>query len=208
LLSQLGSITVPEETMKKLHQGEAIAHEEQAMVARVPELSVKLLSSIPRLESVRELISKCQGPPQRLTGFDAGRDAFITSAAILRASLDFDELETRLKGRQAALDVMRGREGAYDAAVIKALGQLKGGGEQVNSLRELPLRLLSPGMVLAEDLRSTNGLLLAARGFQVTTSFLEKARNFRSGYVLEPIRVHVPAEAPTDEGGGRLRQAG
>jgi hypothetical protein len=46
-------------------------------------------------------------------------------------------------------------------------------------------------MVLAEELKTRTGLLLVARGFEITPSFIERARNFGDGYVREPVRVLV-----------------
>jgi hypothetical protein len=44
-------------------------------------------------------------------------------------------------------------------------------------------------MILAEDLKTTAGILLAARGLRVTAGFIERAKNFGRGYVKEPIKV-------------------
>jgi hypothetical protein len=89
------------------------------------------------------------------------------------------------------LDTVRGREGAYDPAVLQAFVRLRGSAAASQHVQEIPLRLLRIGMVLAEDMRTKTGLLLVTRGFEVTPSFLEKTWNLREGYVKEPLLVVV-----------------
>ena len=42
-----------------------------------------------------------------------------------------------------------------------------------------------------QDVRTHMGTLLVARGFEVTSMFLERARNFGPELLSEPIRVMV-----------------
>jgi len=58
MLSQLGLITLPDETAEKLHKGQKLSAEEVAMLARVLSVSAELLANIPRLEGVCELLAK------------------------------------------------------------------------------------------------------------------------------------------------------
>ena len=50
------------------------------------------------------------------------------------------------------------------------------------------------GMVLADDVRLLSGLLLASPGYEVTSSFAERARNFRDSVDSKPVRVVMPRE--------------
>jgi CheY-like chemotaxis protein len=81
----------------------------------------------------------------------------------------------------------QGLEVLYDRSVVDALITLNGGdGERVV---EVPLHVLRTGMVLAEDVRMTNGMLPAGRGYEVTASFVERLRNLKPGSVKEAVRV-------------------
>jgi hypothetical protein len=51
-------------------------------------------------------------------------------------------------------------------------------------------------MVLAQGVTSTNGLLLVARGQEVTVGLLERLRCLPKGTVREPLVVFVRPEAP------------
>jgi hypothetical protein len=59
-------------------------------------------------------------------------------------------------------------------------------------MRQLPAKLLQVGMILAEDLCTCNGQRLLARGYEVTASFVERAQNFKAGFLREPVRVVLP----------------
>jgi hypothetical protein len=65
-------------------------------------------------------------------------------------------------------------------------------------------------MVLACDVRSPSGVLLVARGYEVTSGLLERLRNFPPGFVQEPILVRVPPQynsAPRPpRGAGMIRR--
>ncbi len=187
MLSQLGSVTLPDETARKFFVGEALTREERTMVERLPDVTERLLANIPRLEPVREILAIQAG--RRVSG--GASEARAVAANALKIALDFDEIESRGVPLQEALDTLRGRTGAYLPQVFEALLSCKGVGAVRQELREVPLRGLVVGMVLAEDLKTRTGLLLVARGFEITPSFIERARNFADGYVREPVRVFV-----------------
>jgi hypothetical protein len=49
---------------------------------------------------------------------------------------------------------------------------------------------LQIGMTLAEEVRNVGGVLLVARGQDVTEQLIERLRNLSPGFVQEPVRVH------------------
>ena len=108
---------------------------------------------------------------------------------MLRVATDFDILSSQGNTPREAVAVMRGQAEAYDSIVLEALAELHGSDLAVRRIRELPLAALEVGMVLAEDVHLTIGTLLAARGYEITLGFVERARNFNPGMVNEPVRV-------------------
>jgi len=193
MLSQLGTITVPETVIKKHFCGEGLSDNERAMIARAPAVTEALLANIPRLETVREILACYTKPARRASAVGgapaSGEDEVGMFASLLRIAVDYDELESRGMPAQTVLDTMRGREGTYNPVALQAFIGLKGSAAASQEVQEIPLHALRIGMILAEDMSATTGLLLVTRGFEVTGSFLERARNFRSGYVREPLRV-------------------
>lgn len=185
MLSQLGYIAVPEETARKHFAGEPLSPEESSMIERTAKVSENLLANIPRLEPVREILTQCAS---RETRAERGKP-FAVEAEVLRIAGDFDELESSGLPRKTSLETLRGRRGLYDSSILDAFMATQGAAEGGQRVIEIPLRGLAEGMVLAEDMRTTHGVLLVARGFRVTAGFLERTRNFAKGSVKEPLRV-------------------
>jgi CheY-like chemotaxis protein len=181
MLSPIGTVTLPNETVEKLHDGRALDESEQAMVKRIPALTQQLLGNIPRLEPVCEILAQLeQSKPASL------------GARMLRLVLDYDLLESRGSSRQEALDTLSARR-SHDAELLAAFATLLGSQDKKAVTQELALSRLQPGMVFLADVRSMSGALLIARGHEVTASLLERIRNFSGGgKVAEPLRVLVP----------------
>ncbi len=192
MLSPIGTVTLPPDTVEKLHDGRPLTLPEQAMVKRLPTVTDQLLSNIPRLETVREILS-CVDLRFEAEGLAKKKGTEIPlGARLLKISLDYDVLESS-GSSSAALDTMRGRKGWYDPDLLQAFAALLGGQESQSVVLELPLARLRAGMVFIEDVRTASGGLLIAHGHDVTVSLIERIRNFsRNVSVKEPIRVLVP----------------
>jgi len=93
---------------------------------------------------------------------------------------------------------MRAQRGRFDQQVVNALGEVFAAADDRKEIIEVPVVSLLAGMQLAEDLMTKAGVLLVARGFEVTSTFLERIRNYRPGSLQESVRVMragAPAEA-------------
>jgi len=193
MLSQLGTITLPAETVERVCYGQPLSDAEQAMVARVPAVTEQLLANIPRLEVVREILAAWPrsyradaSPPE-----DAQKALALRAAHVLRVAVDFDLLESQGHDSEIAVATLRGRRDLYDPAVVAALVAIRAADSRRKQVRELSIGAVGLGMVFAEDVRLTSGTLLVARGYVVTPSFLERISNFTAGTVREPVRVFL-----------------
>jgi response regulator RpfG family c-di-GMP phosphodiesterase len=191
MLSQIGWITLPQETAEKLTEGLPLSDAEAAMVERLPTVAEQLLAHIPRFDVVRAIVASQRTPPKRREGRPSGPDAHLITwgGEILRVASDFDLLEGQGVGSANALEIMRSRDGQYDRAVLAAFASRQEIDRSEEPVRELALLAVRVGMVLTEDVRMLNGTLLVARGYEVTESFVERVRNFAPGSVREPLRV-------------------
>jgi hypothetical protein len=127
--------------------------------------------------------------------------------AILRLAIDSDGLEAQGATAEVAISALGSRERPHDPRVLQAFAEMASGANAFTEMREIGLREVASGMVLAEDLRSTTGVLLAPRGLTVTDVLVSRFRNFREGTVREPIRVLVAGQRG-DKGTNRLDVAG
>ena len=115
-----------------------------------------------------------------------------TGSQLLRIASDYDVLEAQGLPLDSALSIMRSREGRYQPDILDAFAEIRGSTVRTQEIREISLRSIKPGMILLEDLFINGKTLLAARGYEVTQRFVERAQNWRRGAVNEPIRVIVP----------------
>jgi hypothetical protein len=76
--------------------------------------------------------------------------------------------------------------------VLNALDELNGRPAASEELRDLWVRDLEPGMTVDQDVMARNGLMLLARGQEVTPSVIARLTSFRDTHgVVEPFRVQV-----------------
>lgn len=190
MLSQIGYVTLPPETVEKLYNGQDLNAAEQESLARLPAIADQLLEGIPRLEVVRGII-KAQARPRVKTATLQIDDIVGLGAEILRIAVDFDRLETGGTSEAMALSIMKSRDHAYDPMLLNAFISLRTTGAKLLEVRELKLSAITVGMVLSEDVRMRNGALLAARGHEVTHGFVARVQSFGPDMVKEPIRVIV-----------------
>ena len=117
-------------------------------------------------------------------------DALPWGARALKIALDYDVLESEAETSRHPIDILRARTGWYDPEILEAFAELRGRGKKEVLVHELTLRDIAAGMLFGEDVKSAKGLLLIARGQEVTPSLLERVRNFSSELgIREPIRM-------------------
>ncbi|MET0591658.1 MAG: HD domain-containing phosphohydrolase [Polyangiaceae bacterium] len=198
MLSQIGAVTLPTETLDRMYDGSQLTPEETAMTARLPAVAVQLLGAIPRLDGVRDILAHMEdqyepskpGQPKR-------GEAIPWGARALKIILDYLALEMRVGNSAQVLETMRGRKGWYDPALLQPFSEVAGRAASNVEIRQVVVRELRQGMVLRENLFTKNGMLLVTKGNEVTPGLLERIANFqRKMGVREPISVVIPAQPP------------
>jgi response regulator RpfG family c-di-GMP phosphodiesterase len=198
MLSQIGCVILPAETLDKLYKGVALNRGEQSMVDRMPAVVEKCLVNIPRIESVREILrqSSLQFVQAKYRSATAPAGDMPWGARALRIALDFDLLEAGGSPAEQPMAVMRGREGWYDPQILEALAAMRGDSQEKTLIFERMVKDVTVGMTFGEDLKSGKGLLLIARGQEVTPALLERMRNFSAELAIrEPVRMLLPNPA-------------
>ena len=185
MLSHVGAVTLPAETAERLRAGEALTAEEQAMVDRLPTVTEGILGHIPRLEGVLQIIANYG---RRFDSTEA-EGTLPIGARILRVAVDADRFTAGGRDRATALEAMIASSGVYDPEVLMALAGIIAEARRSTRIREVKLRQLEVGMILADDVTTHAGQMLVPRGFTVTAGLVERLRNFRPGIVREPFRI-------------------
>ena len=196
MLSQIGCVTLSQEVITKIHEGQGLSAEEAKCFASHPKIASELLSHIPRMQEVAEIIAYQAAPFDGKGQSDDFRkgEHIPLGARILKVVLDFDDLESKGVSKSDALKELKRRQGWYDPAVLKGFESVLGVNRKY-VVKEEPVERLKPHMILAEDVRALNGNLLISRGQEVTLALTERLKSFcGAAGVKEPIRVFVPLE--------------
>jgi FixJ family two-component response regulator len=200
MLSQIALFSLPDELLRNYQRGEALSEDEQASVARLPEVADRLLAHVPRLESVRAIVVGSSAPDVRHSPTATVDEVIMVQrgAQLLRTANEFLLYSSRGMTSADALAALRAADRPFDPAMLDALGQLIAERDAGRRVIAVGVAGLAPGMVLAQDLATRSGVLIAGRGYEITPTLVEKLRNYRQGSVPEPIHVVVhskPAES-------------
>jgi response regulator RpfG family c-di-GMP phosphodiesterase len=194
MLSQIGCVILPESLLKKVYRGEVLTGEESQLFNQHPFVGYDLIAKIPRMKRVAEII-KFQD--KYYDGYGVSGDAqegktIPMEARILKVALDFDALESAGKSKAEAFDEMKQRKGWYDPTVIDAM-KAAFAQEIKYEMKTAVVADLREGMILAEGIQSSQHVVLASKGQQVTPSMIMRLQNFsKTGGVREPFTVLLP----------------
>jgi response regulator RpfG family c-di-GMP phosphodiesterase len=189
MLSQIGYLSLPSELVEKLYYGETLTPEEKVLASGVPDVVNSLLENVPRLEPVIQILVAFHWTDEQVAKLGDG--TIGTGTRILGLVLEYDTLVTQGQTTNVAVQTLRGRAVRFGEAMLDKFAVHVGAGSSTKELREMPLRVVQPGMIIMQDVRTQMGTLLVARGFEVTSVFLERARNFGPDLLNESVRVMV-----------------
>ena len=200
MLSQVGSVTVPAETLDRSLSRQPLEPAEQAMLARVPEVTARLVARIPRLAGVAKIIVAQQAPPKIdwSTDFERQPGGIVAAGAnLLAVAVAFDDLLRSGESLASARAQLRSGE-QFHPKVLEALEDFEPKPSTLGVSRAIAVGELTVGMVLDEDLCARNGLVIAPKGVRVTASLRDRIQNFASGGgVKTPFRIRAPARTPS-----------
>ena len=191
-LTQLGCITLPPDTLEKLYAQQTLGVNELQMLEEHPQIGERLLSKIPRLEQVAEIIGLQHEPPSWNGKIppESPQDIIAFGSNMLAVGLALDELVLAGKTAQEALKLLL-KSKNLNSTLISTLSNFKGY-EVEETLRSVFVQDLRTFMVLDEDIMSKSGHRIVQKGQEINQALLERLRNFSRGVgIQEPIRVRV-----------------
>jgi CheY-like chemotaxis protein len=191
MVSHLGYVALPQATVARILSGETLTADEQAAAAKAPQLLDKLLSPIPRLEEVREILSLAYAPSSKATPANASGD-IQRNVHILRVALELSRFEAKGSLSPAAFSALRKRLAAYPEDIMVAATKVAtSSASRPTEVRELKFSELEVGMTLVDELRTSAWVLIVPKGFEVTQTFLARIVNFPHGSLPTTVRALV-----------------
>jgi response regulator RpfG family c-di-GMP phosphodiesterase len=180
MMSQLGCVTLDPDTLETVYTGGELTPEEKAQYVNHPRVAQDLLKNIPRMEPIAWMITHQNEelPADMGMGISQRELADVRlGAQIIRAALTFDALLRKRHSRvEAAHYLTKSCEG-LDKKITEAMVELEpevvGNGGRTQQIAEL-----AHGMILDQDVRTEKGLLVAAKGQEITSPLLLKLKSF------------------------------
>jgi CheY-like chemotaxis protein len=194
LVSQIGCVSLPKDTLSKVEAGQPLTEEEQTLYRSHPQLAARLLQSVPRLEDVAAMVAAQNMGPIELAGVEDARQWGVRTAGMLmlRSVGEFDRHVSRGLGAKSAAEAVRAWDATLPRLLIDAMTRLPVGGRE-QMMKSVRLADLAPGMFLDEPLVTCKGACLVPAGHEVTPNLLVRLRSIATGVPLnEPFRVRVP----------------
>jgi FixJ family two-component response regulator len=194
MLSQVGCIALPPETLAKVYGGQKLSDEESKLYRSHPAIAGKLLGQIPRLEDVAGMVAGQLGTPAKelATGDVASWNPQQLGAAILWTAVRLDQFVDEGRSAEYGLHQIRLLAPHLPKAITAAMltAPVTGGGRRES--RTLSVNELGIGMILESDVLSAKGIRLVPKGVEITSSLLGRLSTIASGVgVAEPIQVSV-----------------
>jgi hypothetical protein len=194
-LSQLGCITLEPDLMLRGFSGAKLNPEEQAGFDAHPLAATELLKNIPRLEPAAWMIAQQLKTDIRPTesefpGFPAAD--LLLGAKILKLAVAFEQTREKFPAKGAALSRLRERKNEFESSLLATLVDLQphGGAKQLLKVSTSGLRA---GMVLDQEIKNGQGVLLVAKGQELTAALIMRLENHaKAGSIDREVMAFVP----------------
>ena len=194
MLAQIGCITIPASILRKHQKGIRLNPEEEEIYCQHTLIGHKLISKIPRLENIAEIVLY-QEKNYDGTGFPEDKrcgEAIPIESRILKVATAYVKWIDRSCTSTGALQRLRNTT-HYDPEVLVALENIINLLNKNQEMRTQIIRLsaLRPGMVINQDVKTIDGsVLLVKKGQEITEILLQRVRNFhKHNPVMDVIEV-------------------
>jgi CheY-like chemotaxis protein len=190
-LSLIGCLTLPDDAFEKAYGCQDVSDAEDRMFRAHPGSGAHLLSNIPRLETVAEMIRG-----QMAEGTGPAQSAAELGARMLGIAVELDRRMFRGVPFTVALQELTTMSARFDPAMLEALGDYETP-KVASELDQAWVHELRVSMILAEDVLTKDGkMTIVRKGSTLTNTLIERISNFRKVRgVQEPIRVRLLQKA-------------
>ncbi|MEW8507383.1 MAG: HD domain-containing phosphohydrolase [Candidatus Thiodiazotropha sp.] len=190
MLCQLGYISLPEDLIRKVAEGEELTQAEAQHYKSHPGMGARLLKHIPRLEVVADMVERQNDSVGKIEfqGKLSNQDKAILGGQILRVAIAYENLISQGMEEQAAIDELKENPSHYDPILVETLAL--GSQNRKVEVMTLPIDKLEPGLILDQPIKTNAGTLLVAKGQALSQAVLFRLlAAVESGIVAGDVRV-------------------
>lgn len=173
MLSQIGCVTIPANILEKISNGQQLSSEEEEIVKKSPLIASELISNIPRLEAVSEIIAFLQDDNIK----NKEDNPNLRENEVLKVAVDLEEMLFNGESREYAVRKFQGRKDIVNKNILEVIDKIKMPHEEKKVL-SVQINQIAKGMVLEEDLKAKNGVLLATKGQVITETMKAMFSNY------------------------------
>ena len=190
MLSHIGYITIPEETLQKTLTEEPLSDAEQEMFNRNSDAVCQMLERIPRMNEISAMIEM----KDSVTAKDANENPVIFGAQLLRVCSQLDKLRIFGEDIESALKNLSIHPALYNSAIVKALAGIQPPTMQ-KVICNIQVTHLRAGMMLADDIYTNDNIMVVRKGQVVSNLMKQRLENFHSrGVIPDRIRAYIAHE--------------
>jgi CheY-like chemotaxis protein len=200
VFSQIGTITLPAETMRKYLAFETLSPDEDKMVAEFPLTGSKLLEKIPRFKSIAHMVKDQQVPFERFEDVDSIQDRpeGETGAQMLKVAVDFQRLLNGGHSVEKAFDHLSHGVRTYNPDIVSALRGYFGE-EKSKPVEWVKIDALSPGMTIGKDVYTVRDVLFASVGEVLDHFWIGRFKNYHAnGLIKDEVPILKGTGHPLD----------
>ena len=188
LFSMIGCVGLSEATLEQVLARRPLDAADQKAFDDHPLMAHRLLSAIPRFEEIAAMIKLQTGGP-----YGAPTDDIERGGAMLRVAFQVERITAQGKTVADAIGLLERKLDAGEQPFLKTLADYRNA-EGSTTVRALAVGQMTSEMILEEDVRTTNGVVVVPKGRELTMVLIERLFKFsRAGTLIEPIRVRVPS---------------
>jgi response regulator RpfG family c-di-GMP phosphodiesterase len=184
-LSQLGCITLESDIVRRIYAGVKLTAEEQSRFDAHPQAAMELLKNIPRLESASWMIGQQLQydiqEPEGLAGFSSKE--LLLGAKIVKLAVAFEELSFKFPSNRAALANLRVRSHEFDSSLVDTLLDFQPDNAE-RQVHRVSTSRLRPGMILDQEIEDSRGVLLLAKGQELTSALIMRVQNCSRAHAI------------------------
>jgi response regulator RpfG family c-di-GMP phosphodiesterase len=179
MLSSVGFINIPTESIERYMAGAPLSNEEKEMVTAIPQITGMLLANIPRLSIVASMTTQRDMAYTEPLDFASREHSEIIriGAKILKVITDFDILLIQNHEPEDAINIMAKHDTLYDSTILDVLTTIDLP-RRGRVARNLKINELQKGMIIDADIVNARGILIIPKGYEVNETTAERLKNF------------------------------
>jgi response regulator RpfG family c-di-GMP phosphodiesterase len=183
MLSHIGCVSLPAEVLDKISTGQDLMGAERKLFESHPTVGAGLLAHIPRMGEVAESIRMQHAIFEEMPPM---------GARVLKVVLDYDMLSHKGLPSVQIFQRMRGARGVYDQKLLAALESVIPP-DNGYVRRLVGVRDLKENMILDDNITTTDGMLLLAKGSELNEANIYRLIESKNSFdIKEPVTVLVP----------------